>query len=232
VPPTDPDPRPRRSPRGVVGTLLAVVVLGLAAAGLAGAFAGSERQRAVEVVTSSATPSATAAPSPTTPPATAPAVPVAPATPPPAAAPSPTAPVRVAIPGRDVDVPVDPVGVAADGQMEIPPLAERGGWYRFGADPGDPTTSRAPWGPAGVRGTAPRGTTGRPAARPVRGRCPAPSPRPRAAADGGVARRRGGRPGRRWRRGRPGRLRRAAPGLRDGRRRGPARGPARLVRVG
>jgi hypothetical protein len=65
-------------------------------------------------------------------------VPVAPATPPPAAAPSPTAPVRVAIPGRDVDVPVDPVGVAADGQMEIPPLAERGGWYRFGADPGDP----------------------------------------------------------------------------------------------
>lgn len=120
MPPTDPDPRPRRSPRGVVGTLLAVVVLGLAAAGLAGAFAGSGRQRAVEVVTSPPTPSATAAPSPATPPATAPAVPVAPATPPPAAAPSPTAPVRVVIAGRDVDVPVDPVGVAPDGQMEIP----------------------------------------------------------------------------------------------------------------
>ncbi|WP_168217039.1 class F sortase [Cellulomonas sp. Y8] len=127
----------------MAGILLAVVVLGLAAAGVAGAFAGSERQRAVQVVTSPPTPSATAAPSSTTPPATAPpatapAVPVAPATPPPAAAPSPTAPVRVVIPGRDVDVPVDPVGVAADGQMEIPPLAERGGWYRFGADPGDP----------------------------------------------------------------------------------------------
>lgn len=144
MPPTDPDPRPRRSPRGVAGALLVVVVLGLAAAGVAGAFAGSERQPAVEVVTSPATPSATAAPSPATPPsptgppATAPAVPLAPATPPPVAAPSPTAPVRVVIPGRDVDVPVDPVGVASDGQMEIPPLAERGGWYRFGADPGDP----------------------------------------------------------------------------------------------
>lgn len=138
MPPTDPDPRPRRSPRGVVGILLAVVVLGLAAAGVAGAFAGSERQRAVEVVTSPPTPSATAEPSPATPSATAPAVPVAPATPPPAAAPSPTAPVRVVVAGRDVDVPVDPVGVAPDGQMEIPPLAERGGWYRFGADPGDP----------------------------------------------------------------------------------------------
>lgn len=115
--PTDPDPRPRRSPRGVVGILLAVVVLGLAAAGVAGTFAGSERQRAVQVVTSPATPEATAGPSPatpspTTPPVTAPAVPVAPAVPSPAAAPSPTAPVRVVIPGRDVDVPVDPVGVA------------------------------------------------------------------------------------------------------------------------
>jgi hypothetical protein len=46
--------------------------------------------------------------------------------------------VRVVLPAQRIDVPVDPVGVAADGQMEIPPLAERGGWYRFGADPGDP----------------------------------------------------------------------------------------------
>lgn len=49
-----------------------------------------------------------------------------------------TAPVGVDIPDRSIEVPVDPVGVAADGQMEIPPLAERGGWYRYGADPGDP----------------------------------------------------------------------------------------------
>lgn len=139
---TVPDPRPRRRPLGVVGSLtLVVVVLGLAAAGVAGLLAGSQRQGAVEVVSSPPTPSASA--SPTDPPPAAatpgtPAVPVAPATPPPAASSSPTAPVRVAIAGRDVEVPVDPVGVAPDGQMEIPPLAERGGWYRFGSDPGDP----------------------------------------------------------------------------------------------
>jgi LPXTG-site transpeptidase (sortase) family protein len=46
-------------------------------------------------------------------------------------------PVSVRIPAHDIAVPVDPVGVQADGQMEIPPLAERGGWYRFGAAPGD-----------------------------------------------------------------------------------------------
>jgi hypothetical protein len=135
----DPDPRPRRRPLGVVRTLtLAVVVLGLAAAGVAGVLAGSARQGPPEVVTSPATPPATPAPTaPPTAPATS-AVPLAPATPPPAASPSPTAPVRVAVAGRDVEVPVDPVGVAPDGQMEIPPLAERGGWYRFGSDPGDP----------------------------------------------------------------------------------------------
>lgn len=46
-------------------------------------------------------------------------------------------PVGVALPTLGVDVPVDPVGVEADGQMEIPPLAERAGWYRFGAAPGE-----------------------------------------------------------------------------------------------
>jgi LPXTG-site transpeptidase (sortase) family protein len=48
-------------------------------------------------------------------------------------------PVTVRIPAHDIEVPVDPVGVQADGQMEIPPLAERGGWYRFGAAPGQVT---------------------------------------------------------------------------------------------
>ncbi|WP_182112443.1 MULTISPECIES: class F sortase [unclassified Actinotalea] len=50
-------------------------------------------------------------------------------------APAPTA---VRIPSLEIDVPVDPVGVQADGQMEIPPLAERAGWYRYGAAPGEP----------------------------------------------------------------------------------------------
>jgi hypothetical protein len=48
-------------------------------------------------------------------------------------------PVDLVIPDRDIQVPVDPVGVAEDGQMEIPPLAERAGWYRFGSSPGDPS---------------------------------------------------------------------------------------------
>ncbi|MGW6128427.1 class F sortase [Cellulomonas sp. NPDC055163] len=47
-------------------------------------------------------------------------------------------PVDLVIPDRAIQVPVDPVGVAEDGQMEIPPLAERAGWYRFGSSPGDP----------------------------------------------------------------------------------------------
>lgn len=47
-----------------------------------------------------------------------------------------TAPVSLAIPAIEVVVPIDPVGVQPDGQMEIPPLAERAGWYRFGSAPG------------------------------------------------------------------------------------------------
>ena len=47
------------------------------------------------------------------------------------------APVSLRIPAQDIALPVDPVGVQGDGQMEIPPLAERGGWYRFGAAPGE-----------------------------------------------------------------------------------------------
>ena len=47
------------------------------------------------------------------------------------------APVALALPALDIALPVDPVGVEADGQMEIPPLAERGGWYRFGPSPAD-----------------------------------------------------------------------------------------------
>ena len=54
-----------------------------------------------------------------------------------AAAAAAVPPTAIAIPAIDVEVPVDPVGVQPDGQMEIPPLAERAGWYRFGAAPGD-----------------------------------------------------------------------------------------------
>ncbi|KGM09454.1 class F sortase [Cellulomonas bogoriensis] len=45
-------------------------------------------------------------------------------------------PATVAVPALDIALPVDPVGVEDDGQMEIPPHAERAGWYRYGAAPG------------------------------------------------------------------------------------------------
>lgn len=45
-------------------------------------------------------------------------------------------PTRVTIPALQIQVEVDPVGVRADGQMEIPDRGDRVGWYRFGAHPG------------------------------------------------------------------------------------------------
>jgi sortase (surface protein transpeptidase) len=46
------------------------------------------------------------------------------------------APVRPAVPALGVTAPLDPVGVAADGQMELPGDVARVGWYRFGLVPG------------------------------------------------------------------------------------------------
>ena len=48
------------------------------------------------------------------------------------------APVSLTLTTLGLTVPIDPVGVQADGQMEIPPRADRAGWYRFGASPGAP----------------------------------------------------------------------------------------------
>lgn len=48
---------------------------------------------------------------------------------------APAVPVRLGIPGIDVEADVVPVGVAADGQMEIPSDGDDIGWYRFGPDP-------------------------------------------------------------------------------------------------
>jgi hypothetical protein len=47
-----------------------------------------------------------------------------------------TPPTRVRLPGIDLSAPVRPVGVAADGQMELPRDPRVLGWYRFGAAPG------------------------------------------------------------------------------------------------
>jgi hypothetical protein len=122
----------------VAGLAVALTLLGVGAVGVVGALVGLDGDAAVQVGTAPPTASSPP-PVPSGAPEAVPAVPVVPATPPPVAdGASPTAPVRVAVAAHGIDVAVDPVGVAADGQMEIPPLAERGGWYRFGADPGDP----------------------------------------------------------------------------------------------
>jgi hypothetical protein len=47
------------------------------------------------------------------------------------------APDRVTIASVGLDLPVRPVGVAADGQMELPADPAVVGWYRFGPAPGD-----------------------------------------------------------------------------------------------
>ncbi|MGY1697847.1 class F sortase [Geodermatophilus sp. SYSU D00814] len=56
----------------------------------------------------------------------------------PSPAPAVVPPARVAVPARGLDVPVDPVGTAPDGQMALPDDVERAGWYRFGPAPGAP----------------------------------------------------------------------------------------------
>ncbi|RBY93820.1 class F sortase [Blastococcus sp. TBT05-19] len=63
-----------------------------------------------------------------------PSVPTRPAQPV-AATPAP-APTRLTVPELGIDAPVDALGVAADGQMELPDDVSRVGWYRFGPPPG------------------------------------------------------------------------------------------------
>ncbi len=62
-------------------------------------------------------------------------------TPTPAAPPAAADPVAVTglrVPAARVDAAVVSVGVAADGQAEVPADARRVGWYRFGPAPGEP----------------------------------------------------------------------------------------------
>ena len=46
-------------------------------------------------------------------------------------------PRRLVVGGVDITMPIQATGVTADGQMELPPDPREGGWYRFGALPGD-----------------------------------------------------------------------------------------------
>lgn len=47
----------------------------------------------------------------------------------------PVPPVRVQVSSVGIDIPVDPVGVQGNGEMEVPGDIGRGGWYRYGSDP-------------------------------------------------------------------------------------------------
>jgi hypothetical protein len=120
------------------------------AAALDAAMRGSSSSTATPGNRASATPSGTspttAAPSPQaaapTPGARAAAVPEATVTATPAEpgrpAPPPPTPTRLTIDAVGVQMPVVPVGVAANGEMALPRSPAQAGWYRFGAHPGDP----------------------------------------------------------------------------------------------
>jgi len=54
---------------------------------------------------------------------------------------TPARPRLLALPSVGATLPVVPVGVAADGQMEMPPDPADIGWYRFGPRPGAPRGS-------------------------------------------------------------------------------------------
>lgn len=106
------------------------VVLGTAALVLAACTTTTGTARTAPEPTATLTPAPRPAPTATV------DVPVAPADLASSTVVPPVPPVGLTIPALGITVPIDPVGVQADGQMEIPPLAERAGWYRFGAAPG------------------------------------------------------------------------------------------------
>ena len=130
-----PHPRPLRP---LPARVLTVVVLG---ATLLTACSGPESATGPAVVASASAP----APRPTPRPTVAPDVPQVPvydaalgAQPAPVTSPPP---VRIEVPDVSIDMPVDPVGVAPDGLMQIPEDANRAGWYQFGPTPSDPAGS-------------------------------------------------------------------------------------------
>lgn len=130
--------RPIHSVRRVLGvaTVVALALTGCTAAGAVDDSAGSGGTTAAPVPSAAGeAPSSSPTSSPA--PVALPDVPVRPADLGSLQAQETVPPVALSIGALDVSLPVDPVGVEADGQMEIPPMAERAGWYRFGAAPGE-----------------------------------------------------------------------------------------------
>ncbi len=88
---------------------------------------------------SAPTPEGSAAPVPTTPPAAAGPVQISDASLSALQITTVIAPISLAIESVNLEMPVVPVGVESDGQMEIPESAADAGWYRFGASPASDT---------------------------------------------------------------------------------------------
>ncbi|PWD51178.1 class F sortase [Serinibacter arcticus] len=139
-------PRPTsaaRTPCRAAGPTALVVALALSLTACGGASSAGSDGGSEASPSSSSSGATTAGPTP------APPAPAAPASPAPAA-PAPTdvpmldataplaatalgtPPTEVRVEAADVDVPVIPVGIAPDGQTEVPPDANDAGWYRFG----------------------------------------------------------------------------------------------------
>ncbi|QXG74488.1 class F sortase [Modestobacter sp. L9-4] len=119
-------------------TPVAVLALGLTLAigtPTAWALTRPEPTAGVPVAAALAAPASTPA-APTVPaaPDVAPAVTARPAAP--VAVPAVVPPVRLSVPARGIDAPVDPVGVEPAGEMTLPEDVDRVGWYRFGPTPG------------------------------------------------------------------------------------------------
>ncbi len=130
--------------RTKVAASAAVVVLTLAALAATWLLGGHDGGRAVQ--SPAAAPAASSAPGTASGPSstgpgssTAVPVPRRPATPAPVPAVDP--PVRVVAEEVQIDARVVPVGIAADGQMEIPPDPDVMGWYSYGPPPGAPDGS-------------------------------------------------------------------------------------------
>lgn len=56
-------------------------------------------------------------------------------------APAVVPPARVQVPDLDIDMPVEPAGVAPEGDMELPDRADVAAWYEFGPAPAAPAGS-------------------------------------------------------------------------------------------
>ncbi|KQQ04128.1 MULTISPECIES: class F sortase [unclassified Rathayibacter] len=118
---------------------LAVVGVIVVGAGLGGCSAQAAGVvPAPDASTPSQQPTPTAIPSATSAPAALPSIPIGDARLGATPAPTVTAPERIVVDGLPVDMPLEPVGVAEDGTMELVPDTDVAGWYRFGAGLDEP----------------------------------------------------------------------------------------------